>query len=230
MDGTLLQFADAPGEVTIEARTIDLLSRVHRATGGALALVTGRGIADLDRLFRPLALPAAGQHGFERRDAAGVLRRHGVPSPPLGAIRERLEVFALEHPGVLVEDKGLTLAVHYRLAPGAEGALADLLESALGLTGGLLCMQRSKMVFEVRPTGKDKGTAVAEFMAEAPFRGRTPVFVGDDLTDELAFGVVNDLGGFSIKVGDGPTEAHWRLDDVGAVRAWLETLAEGAGG
>lgn len=229
VDGTLLHFADAPGDVTIETETIELLARAYRATGGALALVTGRGLADVDRLFDPLELPAAGQHGFERRDATGVVHRHATPSPLLRVIRLRLEAFRREEPGVLVEDKGLTLAVHYRLAPQAEGRLAALLDGALAGSGDVLCLQRAKMAFEVRSAGKDKGTAIAEFMAEPPFRGRRPVFLGDDLTDEYGFGFVNDVGGVSIKVGDGPTVAPWRLAGVEAVRAWLAGLVREGG-
>ena len=227
VDGTLLHIADTPDAVTIERATLELLGRVHRATDGGLALITGRRISDIDRLFAPLALLVAGQHGFERRDAGGVVHRHTQPVPQLAASRERLAAFAREHPGVLVEDKELTLAAHYRLAPQAEPKLAVLAAGLAAESDGALAVQRGKMVFELRPAGKDKGTAIAEFMAEAPFRGRTPVFVGDDLTDEYGFSIVNGLGGVSVKVGDGPTEARLRVSDVDAVREWLGRLAAG---
>ncbi|MGH8682155.1 MAG: trehalose-phosphatase [Burkholderiales bacterium] len=126
---------------------------------------------------------------------------------------------------MLVEDKELTLAAHYRLAPQAEPKLAALAADLAAESGGALAVQRGKMVFELRPAGKDKGTAIAEFMDEAPFRGRTPVFVGDDLTDEYGFSVVNGLGGVAVKVGDGETEARVRVPDVDAVRGWLGRLA-----
>jgi trehalose 6-phosphate phosphatase len=225
VDGTLLHIADTPDAVTIERATLELLARIHRATGGGLALITGRRIGDIDRLFAPLALPVAGQHGFERRDAAGRVHRHAQPAPQLAASRARLAAFAHEHPGVLIEDKELTLAAHYRLAPQAESKLAALAADLAAESGGVLAVQRGKMVFELRPAGKDKGTAIAEFMGEAPFRGRTPVFVGDDLTDEYGFSIVNGRGGVSVKVGDGPTEARLRVSDVDAVRAWLGLLA-----
>jgi trehalose 6-phosphate phosphatase len=225
VDGTLLHIADTPDAVTIDRATVELLARAHRVTGGATALITGRRIADVDRLFAPLALPAAGQHGFERRDAAGALHRHTQPLPELAAARARLTAFATEHPGVLIEDKELTLAAHYRLAPAAGAALGRLAGRLAAESGGTLAIQRGKMVFELRPAGKDKGTAIAEFLEEAPFRGRTPVFLGDDLTDEHGFSIVNGRGGVSVKVGDGPTEATARLPDVDAVRAWLERLA-----
>jgi trehalose 6-phosphate phosphatase len=140
-------------------------------------------------------------------------------------VRARLEAFAAGHPGVLIEDKALTLAAHYRLAPAAGSTLGALVERLAADSGGALAIQRGKMVFELRPAGKDKGTAIAEFLDEAPFRGRTPVFLGDDLTDEYGFSIVNGRGGVSVKVGDGPTEAAARLPDVDAVRAWLERLA-----
>ena len=117
----------------------------------------------------------------------------------------------------------------YRLAPGAGPALEALVARLAAKCGGALAIQRGKMVFELRPAGKDKGTAIAEFLDEPPFRGRIPVFLGDDLTDEYGFGVVNGRGGVSVKVGEGPTEATSRLPDVDAVRTWLERLAAAAG-
>jgi trehalose 6-phosphate phosphatase len=228
VDGTLLHIAATPDAVTIERTTLDLLGRVHRATGGGLALITGRPIGDIDRLFAPLALLVAGQHGFERRDAAGAVHRHARPAPQLAATRARLAAFGHEHPGVLIEDKGLTLAVHYRLAPQAEPKLAALAAALAAESGGTLAVQRGKMVFELLPAGRDKGTAIAEFMDEAPFRGRMPVFLGDDVTDEYGFSIVNGLGGVSVKVGDGPSEARLRMPDVSAVREWLGQVAAGA--
>jgi trehalose 6-phosphate phosphatase len=228
VDGTLLHIAETPYSVTIERSTLDLLARVHRATAGGLALITGRRISDIDHLFAPLALPVAGQHGFERRDVAGRVHRHAQPVPQLAASRSRLATFAYDHPGVLIEDKELTLAAHYRLAPEAEGKLAALAAALAAESGGALAVQRGKMVFELRPAGKDKGTAIAEFMGEAPFRGRTPVFIGDDLTDEYGFSIVNGRGGVSVKVGEGPTEARLRVSGVDAVRAWLGLLADRA--
>lgn len=224
VDGTLLHIADTPDAVAIERTTIELLARARAATGGALALITGRSIADADRLFAPLALPVAGQHGFERRDAAGALHRHADTTAEIAALRPEVDAFAADRPGVLVEDKGLTLALHYRLAPDAERALATLAERLVARPGSALAIQPGKMVIELRPAGKDKGTAIAEFMDEAPFRGRIPVFLGDDVTDEFGFSTVNGLGGISVKVGHGPTEARLRLAGVDAVRRSLAHL------
>jgi trehalose 6-phosphate phosphatase len=224
VDGTLLHLAATPEAVTIDRKTIELLARVHRATDGRLALITGRGIGDIDRLFAPLTLLVAGQHGFERRDVAGTVHRYAQPTPLLAACRDRLAAFAREHPGVLIEDKQLTVAAHYRLAPAVEPQLEALVARLAMDSAGALTVQRGKRIFELLPAGKDKGTAIAEFMGEAPFRGRTPLFIGDDLTDEYGFSIVNGLGGISVKVGEGSTEAQLRLPNVDAVRAWLDSL------
>lgn len=229
VDGTLLHIADRPDAVTIGRGTVALLRRIRAVTGGAVALITGRRIADVDRLFAPLALPVAGLHGLERRDAAGAVHRYADAVPELAAIRTELDQFAAANPGVLVEDKGLTLALHYRLAPRAAPAAAELVERLAARAMGASAIQRGKMVLELRPPGLDKGGAIAQFLAEAPFCGRTPVFIGDDLTDEWGFRVVNDQGGLSVKVGGGSTEARVRLTGVDAARAALARLAEHAG-
>jgi len=229
VDGTLLHLADTPDAVSIGRDTVALLRRCHAATGGALALITGRRIADVDRLFAPLALPVAGQHGLERRDAAGAVHCQAEPTAALAAIRAELDAFAAANPGVLVEDKGLTFAVHYRLAPRAAPAAVELAERLAACAAGALAVQRGKMVIELRPLGPDKGGAILQFMAEAPFSGRTPVFIGDDLTDEHGFRVVNDRGGLSVKVGGGPTAARVRLTGVDAARAALARLAPATG-
>jgi len=224
VDGTLLHIAETPAAVVVDRAIVELVAHAHRITGGATALITGRRIADVDHLFAPLVLPVAGQHGLERRDAALALHRHAGTALALAAARARLETFAAGHPGVLIEDKGLTVAAHYRLAPAAGLALESLAVRLAAESGAALTVQHGKMVFELRPVGKDKGTAIAEFLEDVPFRGRTPVFLGDDLTDEHGFSVVNRRGGLSVKVGAGPTEAMTRLPDVDAVRAWLERL------
>jgi len=228
VDGTLLHIAEAPDAVASDRATLELLCAAHRATGGATALITGRRIADVDRLFAPLVLPVAGLHGFERRDARGALHRHAGPQPEIDAARAQLAAFAAGHRGVLVEDKEFTLAAHYRRAPLVESTLGALVERLAAESGGALAVQRGKMVFELRPAGKDKGTAIVEFLEETPFRGRTPVFVGDDLTDEYGFRIVNGRGGLSVKVGGGPTGAAVRLSGVDAVRGWLERLVAAA--
>lgn len=222
VDGTLLGIAATPDKVTVDPGVLSLLSRLRDACGGALALISGRGIAVLDRLFAPLRLAAAGQHGAERRDAEGRVHTHPVHVRGLGEIRAAAGAFAARHPGLVLEDKGLSLAVHFRQSPAAEPALRALLAGMVAERSGEIALQPGKMVLEVKPAGRDKGTAITEFMREPPFRGRLPVFIGDDVTDEFGFAVVNGLGGLPVKVGPGETCARLRLDGVEAVRGWLE--------
>ena len=221
VDGTLLEHAETPDAVRVDGAMRALLAELQAGADGALALISGRSVADLDGLFAPLKLPAAGQHGAERRDGAGRMHRHDFPEAPVRQAAKRLAAFAGAHPGLLLEDKGHSLALHFRLAPQLEGEARALVDQVLAELGEGFELQRGKMVLELRPGGRDKGSAIAEFMAEAPFRGRTPVFIGDDLTDEFGFGVVNGMGGVSIKVGEGPSQARWRIADAQEVRAWL---------
>jgi trehalose 6-phosphate phosphatase len=221
IDGTLLELAERPDMVRADAGLVSLLGGLQQAANGAVALISGRSVADVDRLFAPLELPVAGQHGVERRDAAGQVHRHDFPLEPLRDSAARLQAFAAAHPGLILEDKGNSLALHYRQAPQlAEQARAEMARVAAGL-GDAFELQAGKMVFELKPGGRDKGNVIDEFMREAPFRGCTPVFVGDDLTDEYGFGAVNRMGGHAIKVGAGRSVARWRLADAQAVRAWL---------
>jgi len=222
IDGTLVDIADAPGGAGPDLAIQQLIVGLYQAAGRAVALISGRSIADIDRLVPGLRLPAAGQHGIERRDAAGRVSRHVPPSPQLDAVRRGLAAALARHPGLLLEDKGLSLALHYRRAPRLAGYAHRLVRTLLAGNGGTYCVQGGKRVVEIKPAGKDKGVAVLEFMQEEPFRGRIPVFVGDDSTDEHAFVTVNRLHGHSVKVGPGRTVARWRLRDVRAVRAWLE--------
>jgi len=226
VDGTLLEHAERPDAVRVDAPLGALLARLARATGGALALISGRAVADLDALFAPLGLAAAGQHGLERRDAAGGMHLHPFPAPVLRRAAARLAEFAAQHAGLFFEDKGRNLALHYRQAPQlADQARGAALAAAAEMGDGFE-LQAGKMVIEIKPGGRDKGLAIEEFMREPPFRGRTPVFVGDDLTDEYGFGVVNRLGGHSVKVGGGPSSALWRLAGAAEVREWLVRCAD----
>lgn len=221
-DGTLVRIAESPAEVEIDGGMRQMIASLHQASGGAVALITGRGIADVDRLFPGLRLAVAGQHGVERRNAAGETSRHPFPSGRLDAVRHRLGEVVTRHPGLALEDKGLSLALHYRKAPQLASYSHRLVRSLVTGLGKSYCVQSGKRVVEIRPTGKDKGAAIQEFMMERPFRGRTPLFLGDDVTDEFGFAMVNRLHGHSVKVGPGPTKAHWRLRDVAAVRNWLQ--------
>jgi trehalose 6-phosphate phosphatase len=229
IDGTLLDIADRPEEVRVKPRELKLLEELRDAAGGALALVSGRSIAVLDELFQPLRLPVAGQHGAERRDAEG--RMHRRPGPSLESVFSRIARFARRHDGLVVEDKGQSVALHYRLAPQLADAAQAAVRRAVADAGPGIEVQDGKMVFEVKPAGCDKGKAIAAFVREAPFAGRLPVFLGDDVTDELGFRVVNRLGGHSIKIGIGASAARWRLADPAEARAWLRAwLAQGVEG
>jgi trehalose 6-phosphate phosphatase len=225
IDGTLLEHRERPDAVRVGEPVLRLLEALRRGTGGALALISGRAASDIDRLFAPLRLPAAGQHGVERRDAAGGVHRHRFPTELLRRVAAQLGELAARHQGLLFEDKGHNLALHFRLAPELAGVARSTLREAAIRLGKDFEVLEGKMVVELKPSGRDKGMAIEEFMREAPFTGRTPVFVGDDLTDEYGFGVVNRLGGHAVKVGSGTTAAGYRLADAQAVRAWLARWA-----
>jgi len=222
IDGTLVDIAPTPREVRLESELLELIRRLHFATGGALALISGRSIADIDSIFHGARLPVAGQHGVERRDSAQRISRHESSFGKLAAPRARLIEAVARYPGLLLEDKELSLALHYRRAPALASFAHRLMRTMQAEIGPDYTIQPGKRIVELKPSGKDKGHAVTEFMAETPFKGRTPVFVGDDATDEYGSAVVNSLGGHSIKVGGGRSTAHWRLPDVEAVRSWLE--------
>lgn len=226
VDGTLLEIAPSPSEVVVPMELPRRLARLRTACGGALALVSGRTLADLDALFGPLGGAAIGAHGLEVRHATGTLRAIGNDaSAALERVRRALAERARAWVGARVEDKGVSLAVHYRAAPRFAGAI----ERAMAAFAGdepTLRLLRGKCVVELLPVGRDKGAALADLMASAPFVGRVPVFAGDDVTDESAIAWVNAVGGVSIHVGAAstPSQARVRLPSVAAVHAWLERL------
>jgi trehalose 6-phosphate phosphatase len=226
VDGTLLEIAATPQAVSVSDDLRERLRALSLASGGAVALVSGRAITDLDALFAPLTLPSAGLHGFEHRDARGAYRRRPLPSATaLEAARGALSHLARQHAGLLVEDKQFALALHYREALHLEDAVVKAMKETAARVSGELELQRGKMVVELRPAGATKAEAVAAFLAEAPFAGRLPLFIGDDLTDEPAFELVNRLDGLSVVVGaTRPSVARARLTDVTAVRGWLAQL------
>lgn len=235
MDGTLIELADAPDAARTDACIVDLIGRLLVATRGAVAIVSGRALADLDRRFHGLKLPLAGQHGLERRDAAGRQRRHGTPAALRRSLEARLKPVVERHPGLLLEDKGATLAVHYRQAPQLASYVHRFVHElvraqarAEPAQAARLELQKGKRVVEIKPAGFHKGTAIEAFLREPPFCGRKPVYIGDDLTDEHGFAVVNRHGGLSIKVGRGPSTARYRLPDVAAVRSWLASALPAA--
>ena len=226
LDGTLLEIADSPDAVGIGPEEQKLLENLRSRSDGAVAIISGRALARIDELFRPLVLPAAGQHGVERRDAKGVRHRHRFPANVLRPVAVGMRSFAAQHRGLVFEDKGASVALHYRKAPQLASAVQAAVRQAAEPLGEAVEVQDGKMVVELKPAGCDKGKAIAQFMEEAPFSGRTPVFLGDDVTDEYGFRVVNAIGGHTIKVGEGESAARWRLESPTAVRAWLQGWLE----
>jgi trehalose 6-phosphate phosphatase len=231
IDGTLLELAPTPDRVRVDAGIAALLPALARHLDGAIALITGRTIADADRLFAGQALPVAGLHGLERRAADGSLHVHRPDLPDLQPLKHELARFVARHEGLLFEDKGAALAVHYRRAPRLASHVHRTVRGRVARVSARndLRLQPGKGVVEVKPSGRDKGTAILDYMAEAPFAGRLPVFVGDDRTDEFGFAVVTRAGGWAVKVGRGPTHAQFRLPGVAAVRGWLAALAGSTG-
>jgi trehalose 6-phosphate phosphatase len=227
IDGTLLDLASTPDSVHVDDHITELLPELARELRGAVALITGRAIADADRLFPGLTLPVAGQHGLERRAADGSIHLHEASRRGLERLRRELARFASHHPGLMFEDKGATLALHYRRAPELAAHVHRTLRAMLRATAvsAEWRLQPGKKILEIKPDGRDKGTAILEYMAERPFAGRLPVFVGDDLTDEYGFVAATHLGGWAVKVGRGPTRARFRLRDVAAVRNWLGAVS-----
>lgn len=221
LDGTLVELTSVPSGVHADDELRALIRALAAVTGGAVAVITGRAIADIDRLFPDMRLPVAGQHGVERRSSTGAVQRHVFPVEQLDVARTTLQAVVARHPGLLLEDKALSIALHYRQAPRLASYAHRVMRAVRAQLGDAFCVQRGKRVIELKPAGRDKGLAIREFMDEAPFAGRLPVFVGDDVTDEHGFDVVNTLGGLSIKVGRGASRARSQLDDVRSVRRWL---------
>ena len=226
LDGTLLEIAETPDAVGIGPEEKVLMERLVAAAGGAVAVISGRALARIDQIMAPLVLPAAGQHGAERRDAQGVRHRHRFPANVLRPVAVGIRSFAAQHQGLVFEDKGASVALHYRKAPQLARAAQAAVRDAAGPLGEQVEVQDGKMVVELKPAGCDKGKAIAQFMQEAPFAGRQPVFIGDDATDEYGFRVVNAMGGHSVKVGEGASVARWRLENPASTRAWLQAWLE----
>jgi trehalose 6-phosphate phosphatase len=221
-DGTLVEIASRPDLVEVEPRVRSLLAALGTRYGRAVAVVTGRPLEVVDALLAPLKLPIAAEHGSVRRDATGRVHLETEGIEALAAAALRLEPLVAANRGLLLERKTASAALHYRQRPDlAEVCASAVREAAAGKDG--LVILPGKMVYELRPAGIDKGTAVAAFLGEAPFRGRLPVYAGDDFTDEHAFATVNAAGGLTIKVGEGETTAAYQTDRQGLL-AWAEGL------
>ncbi len=220
LDGTLAPIAATPDAVWPDPRRTQLLIRLQTALGGRLAMVSGRSMADIDRIVEGGVTAVAAVHGLVRREADGSVHE-STPHPGLALAARRLAAFAAERPGLLVEDKRLSLALHYRQAPERAAEVRKLARVLAVETG--LTLQHGAMVEELRTPGPDKGDSLCAFLNRAPFKGARPIFVGDDHTDEHGFRAAQSLGGMGIQVGPRrPTEARFALAGVDAVLDWLE--------
>jgi trehalose 6-phosphate phosphatase len=224
VDGTLIELTESPFDTRASDALKTLLKQVAERLDGALALVSGRSIEYLDQLFAPLRLPASGLHGVERRKASGAVQGASFKDTQLDAARTSLALLVASHPGTLLEDKGRTVAVHFRMAPQFEPEVREAVTAIAASLGTRYHVQSGNQMLEIKPLGFTKGGAIKAFMLEPPFSGRRPVFLGDDLTDVDGFRVVETQGGMSIAVGD-RVSAQYRLDDPAAVRAWLAAIA-----
>ena len=218
-DGTMVDIAPQPHAVHVPEPLLAVLQEVHAWLGGALAVISGRPIAQIDEFLEPLQLPVAGVHGAERRGTDGGV--HLLNTHPLDHVEEAACALAAHHPGLLVENKRGSLALHYRQRPELEALCLATMQQAVDESPGLVLL-RGKMVAEAKPGGASKGRAIEDFLAEAPVAGRRPVFIGDDVTDEAGFSAVQRLGGVGIKIGEGATVASHRLADPAALRQQLE--------
>jgi trehalose 6-phosphate phosphatase len=229
VDGTLLDLAPTPDGVVVPPPLALALRDLLAQSGGAVALVSGRTIATLDRLFAPLAMPAIGGHGAELRlSGEGPIARHR-PAPLGAQLRRKLHALAGIDPRLLVEDKLHSVAVHYRLALQREELLKREVEAIVaGDHASEIESLFGKAVIEIKPKHFNKGTAVAELMTGEPFAGRTPLFIGDDTTDEAVFALLPDLGGYGFSVERAMEGADGVFESPQAVRAWLAALADRA--
>jgi trehalose 6-phosphate phosphatase len=226
-DGTLIEIADTPDGVVVPGELVGELTRVAETLDDALVVVSGREIGDIDNLLQPLVLPVAGSHGAHRRRADGA--REDVPGELVGraaTIAERLAPLVADDPRLLLERKEGAVALHYRRAPERAEECRIAMHAAIAGMEEFRLLE-GKMVLEARPASFDKGNVVRAYMAEPPFNGRVPLFIGDDTTDEDGFRAVQELGGVGIKIGPGPTAARGRLPDVASARRLMRRIAEG---
>jgi trehalose 6-phosphate phosphatase len=227
VDGTLLELADSPSGVAVDPGLVPLLGRLRIQSGGAVALVSGRTIESLDQLLGSAGLPAAGLHGCERRDARGVMHVAQVAREQLADVRAGLQRLVSRHPGLLLEDKGAGMALHFLKARELEHELrAEVALLAAPLVPRFTVLD-GHAVIEVKPAAHTKDSAVMAFMNEAPFHGRLPIFIGDDQTDYDGFAAVRRFDGLAIAVGP-RVKSEWWLAGPRDVHQWLELLANAA--
>jgi trehalose 6-phosphate phosphatase len=223
-DGTLVDIADRPDAVVVPPDLGPILRRMESRLDGALAIVTGRPIAAIDGFLRPERFDVAGIHGAEYR-LGGVPFPCESKDPELRRAIQELERRFASEPGILIEDKGCSVGVHWRLAPEAEELACSTMKEMAATLGSAYRLQLGKAVAEVLPARATKGGIIRHYLTEGPYRERTPIFIGDDLTDEQAFERVEACGGVSIRIGPGPTRAAYRVSTPAALRELLARWA-----
>jgi len=230
IDGTLLDLAPTPREVWVPPGLSTTLNRLLEKTSGALALVSGRSLNDIDLIFAPDQFPAVGGHGAEMRSSTGS-EAVATHAPPMdGELKRRLAAIAKLSPGILLEDKGYSLALHYRLAPHAEKAIYEAVSLIRAdLPNAPIEVMPGKCVCEIKHSGFNKASGVIELMKHEPFKGRLPIFIGDDVTDESVFAIMPDLGGLAFSVGRRAQGVADHFDEPCDVRAWLARLVDHQG-
>lgn len=224
-DGTLVEIAPSPADVDVDRRLPAALDTLRHSLGGALALVSGRPISFLDSALDPYRFDTAALHGAEIRLGGDVHSRAAVPAEMRSALRDLVR-FANSHVGIIVEDKHISVAMHWRLAPQLADEALDLLRAVASRMGPGVRLQEGKSVAEIVPASASKGAAISQLMQLPPYAGRRPVFIGDDVTDEHGFAAVNALGGLSIRIGDGETRAAGRIASPTTLRSILLNAAE----
>lgn len=217
-DGTLVDLAETPESIKVQPFLVNLLETLNERLDGALAIISGRQIETLDRFLNPLKISIAGIHGLERRSAQGLIKKFKYPKYDflLDSCNKLIE----DNPSLILEEKKMSLALHFRKAPNLESKCRHVFETAIK-NKPEFTLVLGKYVVEVMPSGFSKGSAILDYMREKPFIGRTPIFIGDDLTDESGFEAVLSHGGTAIKVGSGPTNATYRFSNVTEVHKWL---------
>jgi trehalose 6-phosphate phosphatase len=228
-DGTLVAIADRPDDVKLDPTTRQALAELSRMLSGALAIITGREIATVDRFLSPLHLPVAGVHGLTRRDALGRMHAPAIDAGLAAAVERVAAPLLARYPALLLERKYGATALHFRAHPELERTCTEAMQSAVSGHPGTE-LKRGKMVIEAKTIAGDKGAAIADYLGEAPFLGRQAVFAGDDVTDEDAFMLVNARNGISIKIGPGETQAIYGVPDTAEFLAWLRQLPVKLGG
>jgi trehalose 6-phosphate phosphatase len=222
VDGTLLEIAATPDRVRVPASLRNTLQLSHQRQHGALALFSGRSLDELDELFAPCVFAASGLHGIEVRLPNGKVIRPDLDPTLLDSARRWLRLLQAENRGLLLEDKGVALAMHYRLAPSLGPEVMMVMNEMAAELGDSHVVRPGKCVYELMPRGFDERFAIELLMKEREFAGRTPVFVGDDPFDEVGFDLVNELGGHTVRVGSlEATAARYRFSTVSTVVAWL---------